>query len=212
MYDDDPPSVQPTTRLLLPPLPSLHPSLSSSVSLLCRPSPAPPLSPSLPPSSTPNQACRAGDNDVVKRLLADHGSYPLEKATADGNTGLHLACAEGRLPTVRLLSSINKCNQEAVNHFVRTPLHEAVIRSQPAVVRYLVQKFDDERARGLDKELMTDVTSSQHTAKLIGFIARSAKPINVDCQDFLGWTPLHYAIDNNSLACAKALVKLGNGR
>ena len=40
-------------------------------------------------------------------------------------------------------------------------------------------------------------------------IARSAAPLNSNCQDFLQWTPLHYAVDHSSLACIKALLTLG---
>ena len=43
-------------------------------------------------------------------------------------------------------------------------------------------------------------------------VARSTQPLNPDRQDFLGWTALHHAVDNSSLACAKALITLGHAR
>ena len=62
------------------------------------------------------------------------------KTTANGDTALHLACESGQLETVKLLSCMRKCNQEAKNNHGRTPLHIAVIRCHPHVVRYLLNK------------------------------------------------------------------------
>ena len=131
------------------------------------------------------------------------------RTTKNGNSGLHIACEKGHLETVKLLSSIAKCDQEAKNHHVRTPLHIATIHCRPRIVRYLLLKFDNEMNRGLDANLVKDVTSKRETAQLAKYIARSAAPLNVDSKDFLGWTPLHYAVDNNSIACVKALLTLG---
>ena len=189
------------------------------------------------------QACRDGDNETVKLLLAENGTYPLVRARSllapcsdthllhgskwqcvcrccrlqartgkDGNTPLHMACMEGRLETVKLLTSIAKCEQEAANHHVRTPLHMAVIYCRPHIVRYLLSKFENEKTQGLDASLVKDVTSKRATAQLLKEIARSSAPINPDCVDFNGWTPMHYAVDNCSLACAKALVTIGKAK
>ena len=134
------------------------------------------------------------------------------KTAKDGNTPLHTACIAGKLETVKLLTSITKCDQEAINHHVRTPLHLAVIHCRPVVVRYLLSKFDNEKNTGLDEQLMKDLTSKRETAGLMNHIARSTAPIDPNRADFLDWTPMHYAVDNSSLACAKALLTKGNAR
>ena len=89
-------------------------------------------------------SCKTGRAGLVE-ILVKHGKASVLNKTDDddGLTGLHLACREGRLETVKMLVSQACINKNVKDAFGLTPLYMAYVCDHENVVEFL-------QAKGLD--------------------------------------------------------------
>ena len=72
-------------------------------------------------------SCKTGRAGLVEILLKYGKASVLNKTDADGLTGLHLACREGRVETVKMLVSQTCLNINVKDAFSVTPLQELLV-------------------------------------------------------------------------------------
>ncbi|MGB6975863.1 MAG: ankyrin repeat domain-containing protein [Gammaproteobacteria bacterium] len=159
-------------------------------------------------------------------------NYLFEATDSYGNTALHLAAAGGHVELVKQLLA-EGVNLEACDYNGDTPLHCAAMRGQDKVVKVLIEAGANTTAwnknnlaplniatlYGQDKVEKTfiactpdrdGVTPLHRAAKygypIEGFIEDGANPNAVDKN---GFTPLHYAVQNNQYEVVKKLIDAG---
>eukprot|EP01127_Copromyxa_protea_P023799 TRINITY_DN9091_c0_g1_i1.p1 TRINITY_DN9091_c0_g1~~TRINITY_DN9091_c0_g1_i1.p1 ORF type:complete len:530 (-),score=97.23 TRINITY_DN9091_c0_g1_i1:7-1527(-) len=112
-------------------------------------------------SIVPTLFCIAGGSGNTKELneLIECGYKP-SFSDYDGRTALHLACANGRLDTVKFLVESGS-NVNIMDRWGRTPLDDAVFGENPRVVEYLIGKDAKRNA------ILVEKTDSTGTATLV---------------------------------------------
>eukprot|EP00934_Nitzschia_sp_Nitz4_P001471 Nitzschia sp. Nitz4//scaffold4_size323378//141485//142729//NITZ4_000657-RA/size323378-processed-gene-0.282-mRNA-1//1//CDS//3329553390//1471//frame0 len=88
------------------------------------------------------ESCRYGEIDIIRILLRRIPSLVDHRHPMNGNSGLHMAAANGHVPVAKLLL---ECHHTfPTNESGNTPLHFAAVNAQVATVEFLTtQKFHD---------------------------------------------------------------------
>lgn len=111
------------------------------------------------------ESCRFGDIDVVRILLRRFPSLVECSNEVTGNTGMHMAAANGHIHVARLLL---QCNHGlSKNASGNSPLHFAAINSQEQMVQFLTQQtyqdIDVLEKNMFGRSALTEGFSSQDT-------------------------------------------------
>ncbi|XP_053738004.1 B-cell lymphoma 3 protein [Synchiropus splendidus] len=131
----------------------------------------------------------------------------------DGDTALHIAVVQGKMPIVsmllQLLISANK-DLDIYNNLRQTPLHLAVITQQPAMVEILLRAGADPAA--VDRNGQTALHLSCEYEQLDCLSLLLTKKNLSSClekKNCDGLTPLHLAVLHGRKDMASELLKVG---
>jgi hypothetical protein len=152
-----------------------------------------------------HDAARAGDLDVVRRLLEQDAS--LSRAERNGSTPLHYAAEKGSISIAELL--IEKgADITAKNASRETPLHYAAGADHIDMVEFLIGRGADVNA-GYPRSktpLHTAVSILGGPEVVKKLLSRGAI---IDAQDNLEYTPLHWAVDHRKSSIVRLLCEHG---
>ncbi|XP_044291041.1 B-cell lymphoma 3 protein isoform X2 [Varanus komodoensis] len=177
------------------------------------------LSPELPPllhPMTPHPL--VGVPTHYSLLCPVEAQLALDIATAtkqdeDGDTPLHIAVVQGNLPVAQRLVALFRQGQrdlDIFNKLQQTPLHLAVITSQPSLVKLLLSHGASPMV--LDRNGQTSLhLACEHASLrcLKDLLQGNAALVDLEARNFEGFTPLHVAVGNSS--CEAVLTLLEHG-
>jgi ankyrin repeat protein len=153
-------------------------------------------------------AARQGHTHIVKLLLKECPKYPIDITNACGLTQLHEAAIGGHPDTISFLLK-NNANIEAQDYQGGTPLLKAVINRNYHTIRLLIEKGANiNHCDGQEQNclhLITKAKSKPASLRIAQHLIENG--VNINQQDILGNTPLHYAAAKNYIKMVNLLLK-----
>jgi ankyrin repeat protein len=146
----------------------------------------------------PNNVKVVSDKEVVEET----GSLPVINLNAIdhlGNTSLHLAVKEGKLPIAKLLlqkgAAINKKNMWDI-----APLHFAVVNQDMVTTELLIEKGADIKSQLKGGITVFHLAAANGDLKLLEFLkSQDVERSEINRPDKTGKTPRSYALQNDYL-------------
>ncbi|XP_074836720.1 B-cell lymphoma 3 protein [Carettochelys insculpta] len=135
------------------------------------------------------------------------------KQDEDGDTALHIAVAQGNLPVAQRLVSLFLQGQrdlDIYNNLRQTPLHLAVITTQPALVKLLLSRGASPMA--LDRHGQTSVhLACEHGSPqcLRELLEGGSDRPDLEARNYEGLTALHVAVATSSQDTVLQLLEQG---
>uniref|UniRef100_A0A8C8RQD5 BCL3 transcription coactivator n=1 Tax=Pelusios castaneus TaxID=367368 RepID=A0A8C8RQD5_9SAUR len=135
------------------------------------------------------------------------------KQDEDGDTALHIAVAQGNLPVAQRLVSLFLQGQrdlDIYNNLWQTPLHLAVITTQPTMVKLLLSHGASPMA--LDRNGQTSVhLACEHSSPrcLRELLEGSSDRPELEVRNYEGLTPLHVAVGTSNRDTVLLLLEYG---
>ncbi|XP_062868500.1 oxysterol-binding protein-related protein 1 isoform X2 [Trichomycterus rosablanca] len=145
-------------------------------------------------------ACYFGHNDVVEELLKAGADANLTNNV--GDTPLHKAAFTGRKEVVMLLLQYGAC-PSVINGTAQIP--KDITHSDE--IRIMLEAAERTEERKLEEQLL-EAAREGATTTLLKLLNRE-KPLNINCTDLLGNTPLHCAAYRGQKQCAIKLLQNG---
>jgi ankyrin repeat protein len=151
---------------------------------------------------------KRGNLAEVQRLLSQ--GYPINQENKDRQTPLHIAAQEGNLAMVQLLVEKYDAFLAARDKNDYTCLHSACLNGHLDVVRYLLLKgarnsVNTSGATPLHYLVRSNSKPDPRCEEILQIIISQGSDINQ--QKKTGETPLHCAVQNNSVTWVSLLLK-----
>ncbi|XP_024921315.1 oxysterol-binding protein-related protein 1 [Cynoglossus semilaevis] len=145
-------------------------------------------------------ACYFGHRDVVEELLK--AGADVNSSNNIGDTPLHKAAFTGRKEVVMLLLHYDAC-ATVINGTAQIPKDV----TQNAEIRSMLEAAERTEERKLEEKLL-EAAREGDLLTLTELVSRK-KPLDINCTDLLGNTPLHCAAYRGQRQCALKLLKNG---
>lgn len=156
---------------------------------------------------TIHEASKKGNKKLVESLI-DQG-FNVNLKDYEGASPLHNAVTSGNKEIVELLLSKNAdINAQDING--ESPVHYAIKKRNKGMVQFLLDKGAN--INGLSK--WTPIHEAvrlchKNSSDIIELLAKLENKANINAQDSLGWTPLHWASKYCNLETLRLLLEAG---
>ena len=157
-------------------------------------------------------AVEANHLDVLKVLV--DADAPLElKMLRTGVTALSLAALYNRLDCIEvLLSGGADASAREDDPTGSTPLHRAVLKDRPSIVKVLVGAGAPLEDQTLDKgRTALSLAASYARLECMQILIEGGADLTGRHCDFNGWTPLHWAVDMGLRCIVQTFISVGAG-
>ncbi|XP_071659333.1 B-cell lymphoma 3 protein-like [Patagioenas fasciata] len=134
------------------------------------------------------------------------------RADEDGDTALHIAVAQGALGVARRLVGLflqGGRDLDVYNRMRQTPLHLAVITSQPALVRLLVSHGASPSAPDRLGRSAAHLACEAASPRCLRELLRGGRGLDLQARNYEGLTPLHVAVGSGAPESVRLLLDHG---
>lgn len=132
---------------------------------------------------------------------------PVVPPTAPLHATIDESIARGDLEDVRRHLDRDAALANGSERARMRPLHQAILRRRPEIVRLLLERGADPRVADGSLRSPLQMAVERADAALVDLLLRAGADVNV--RDKAGWTPLHHAGAKNQLAIARRLLEGG---
>ena len=135
-----------------------------------------------------------------------YDSKLLEEPDADGRNALHLACLQGHLNVVHVLSEhMSKEVLEACDNQMNRPLHVACESNSADIVKLLVEMKADTTARNQRDDVPLLIAAREGNVEIGRLLVTGVDLASI--KDSHGFNPLHNAVRHNKIEMIEFLCQ-----
>ncbi|XP_007491630.2 B-cell lymphoma 3 protein [Monodelphis domestica] len=144
-------------------------------------------------------------------------SADIAKATRpdeDGDTPLHIAVVQGNFLAVQRLVQLFQQggrDLDVYNNLRQTPLHLAIITTQPSVVRLLVSRGASPMALDRNGQTAAHLACEHRSPSCLRALLDTSAPgaLGLEARNYEGLTPLHVAVNTENTETVLLLLERG---
>jgi ankyrin repeat protein len=135
-------------------------------------------------------AAKSGNLNLVNHLIQKYEIDP-SQTTFTQETILHYAALSGSLTLVKDLIENKKLNPLDMNYFGESCLYSAIKSKNVLLIKYLIE----EKIFKIDEPLI-HLAIQENAINILKYLIENSRA-DIEDQDSLGKTPLHYAVEND---------------